>query len=300
MGAFSDCSQLSGVISFPSTIKMIGSSAFSNCTSLTGVTFPDNLLIISSYLFEGCTSLEGSIKLPIHVRSIGSNAFYGCTNLTGSLILPEGLEEVSSKAFASCTGFSGDLVVPSTIKSMAANAFEGCSGFTGKLIINEGVRNFNYRLFKSLNFTELQLPSTLEKMGYSASFNTTFTRVECQAINPPVIGDEPFYGLDYSACTLVVPNGSKEAYQKANIWKNFTTIKEQSEMVTTIDHVLIISEMYVQDHSVFFNLNKAETLCVYDALGGLIKMASYGPGWNSIDGLGSGIYIINGKKIVVN
>ena len=47
------------------------------------------------------------------------------------------------------------------------------------------------------------------------------------------LGNNPFGGVPLAQCTLYVPFGSKDAYSKANIWKNFGKIEEvRSSSVT--------------------------------------------------------------------
>lgn len=82
---------------------LIDYSAFSNCTSLTSVTFKDGVHYISGSAFEDCTALSSvtfgngllsvgdeafrhtavkNITLPASLRSIESTAFYSCESLT--------------------------------------------------------------------------------------------------------------------------------------------------------------------------------------------------------------------------
>ncbi|MDE6715071.1 MAG: leucine-rich repeat domain-containing protein, partial [Muribaculaceae bacterium] len=60
--AFSGCSSLSG-IKLPGTVTTIGASAFSSCSKLNSVELSDSLLTIGNYAFNACTALI-DIKLP--------------------------------------------------------------------------------------------------------------------------------------------------------------------------------------------------------------------------------------------
>lgn len=68
-------------IIIPNSVTEIGSSAFSNCRSLTSITIPDSVTEISSSAFSNCTSLI-SITIPDRVTTIDGYAFYGCNSLT--------------------------------------------------------------------------------------------------------------------------------------------------------------------------------------------------------------------------
>ena len=70
-----------GAVVIPSTINgmpvtSIGSNAFFNCTSLTGMTFPNSITNLGNAAFAGCTSLT-NIAIPRGVT--GSGVFSNCT-----------------------------------------------------------------------------------------------------------------------------------------------------------------------------------------------------------------------------
>ncbi len=54
--------------------------AFAGCTGLTSVELPENLTIIGCYTFSNCTGLS-ALSIPKSVTSIGNSAFYGCEDL---------------------------------------------------------------------------------------------------------------------------------------------------------------------------------------------------------------------------
>ena len=64
-------------ITIPSTVKVIGESAFRNCTRLRNVKLCDGLESIHRGAFKGCTSLE-RIGIPSSVCFIHKNAFRDC------------------------------------------------------------------------------------------------------------------------------------------------------------------------------------------------------------------------------
>ena len=65
----------------PDGVKTIGASAFALSKNLTEVTFPASVTTIGAAAFLDCTSLT-SITIPASVTSIGAAAFYYCENLT--------------------------------------------------------------------------------------------------------------------------------------------------------------------------------------------------------------------------
>ena len=78
-------------------VTSIGSSAFSNCTSLTSVTIPNSIESIGDNAFNGCTSLT-SVTIPNSVTTIGYDAFNGCSKLK-KIEIPDSVTYIGSKAF---------------------------------------------------------------------------------------------------------------------------------------------------------------------------------------------------------
>ena len=95
--AFSECTNLTSV-TIPASVRVIGGYAFSECTNLTSVTIPASVTSIGGYAFSECTNLT-SVTIPASVRDIGSNAFYLCSSLTSVTIFAPELDWYSGPAF---------------------------------------------------------------------------------------------------------------------------------------------------------------------------------------------------------
>lgn len=78
--AFSNCTSLTSV-TFKDGVHYINDSAFENCTALSSVTFGNGLLYVGDEAFRH-TAVK-NITLPASLRSIESTAFYSCESLTG-------------------------------------------------------------------------------------------------------------------------------------------------------------------------------------------------------------------------
>ncbi len=78
--AFADCFSLTS-ITIPSSVTSIGSSAFMDCTNLASITIPSSVTSIGDEAFCRCTGLT-SVTIPSSVTSIGADAFLDCTNCT--------------------------------------------------------------------------------------------------------------------------------------------------------------------------------------------------------------------------
>ena len=94
-GAFRDCSHLKS-ITIPNSVTTMEHHAFSNCTSLTSISIPDGIKTIEMGTFDYCKSLT-SVRIPDSVTEIGHSAFYCCDNLK-SITIPRSVTEILSYA----------------------------------------------------------------------------------------------------------------------------------------------------------------------------------------------------------
>ncbi|MBR6272006.1 MAG: leucine-rich repeat domain-containing protein, partial [Bacteroidales bacterium] len=118
------------------TVTKIGSSAFIDCTGLTGsLTIPNTVTMIDNYAFYNCSGFTGSLTIPNSVTAIGMYAFYNCSGFTGSLTIPNSVTTIGQSVFRKCSGFTGSLTLGNALTTIPHSAFDECSGFTGTLTI---------------------------------------------------------------------------------------------------------------------------------------------------------------------
>ena len=137
---------------------------------------------------------------------------------------------------------TGALTVPATVSdgtttysvlSVGNHALYGCTGLTS-VTFAEGITtvgNSSVRACTAL--TTLMLPSTLQSIG-------TFTFMDCTALTdvwvssptPPTTGDNIFYNITLSACTLHVTCNAVAAYNTALPWSSFGSIVDAGCTVT--------------------------------------------------------------------
>ena len=113
-------------VSIPTTVKTIGSSAFSGC-GLASVTIPEGVETINNNAFEGCIALT-SVNLPSTLRVIDGRAFFSCSALE-TVVIPEGVQTIEMNAFDSCTALTS-VTLPSTLTSIGSAAFNYCEALT--------------------------------------------------------------------------------------------------------------------------------------------------------------------------
>lgn len=216
----SNYNSYSGTVSIPATViysgstysvTTIGTMAFQSCSGLTSVTIPNSVIKIGQSAFQDCSSLT-SVTIPNTVSTIGKSAFQGCSSLT-SVTIPSSITSIGEAAFNLClklqkidvasdnknyTSVDGVLYT----KSMT-NLMQCPGGKTGTCVIPNSVTTIdNYAFFRC---------SGLEN-------------IYCKMTTPPTITINTFYDC-YNA-TLHVPEGSVNAYEKAQFWSSFKNIVE--------------------------------------------------------------------------
>ena len=124
--AFSNCSSLS-TVTLPETLRTIGGSAFSSCNKLKSITIPDSVKAIGNSAFFNCANLS-DITLGFGITTISSSLFSRCTNLE-NIILPEGIKTIEYYAFENCTNLQ-EVTIPASMISIATTAFQNCPCLT--------------------------------------------------------------------------------------------------------------------------------------------------------------------------
>ena len=169
--AFSGCTNLSGELVIPASVKEIGREAFYNCSGFTGnLTIPNSVTTIGNGAFIGCYGFNGNLTLPNSITTIGESAFNGCYGFNGNLTLPNSITTIGVSAFNGCYGFKGNLTLPNSITTIENNTFSGCSGFNGKLTIPNSVTFIGHFAFIGCYGFKgnLTIPNSVTIIGESA------------------------------------------------------------------------------------------------------------------------------------
>ena len=247
--AFAECDRLSFMV-IPEGIETLANSMFRECTNLSAVTLPGSLTSIEEWAFALCTSLP-YIDIPDNVTRIGASAFQACSSLM-EMKLPKKLKKIDMDAFRRCQRLTS-IDFPEAITYIGVEAFLECTGLQS-ITLPGGISRIGDRAFKDM-------PNS--------------AHIYCHAIKPFPIDENTF---NYN-CTLHVPQGTKDLYEKAEYWKNFKVIEEEP----VGEAVRFGGETGVT--SATLDAESAERF--YDLQG------------RPVDGTQKGILIRNGKKVLV-
>ena len=187
------------------SVEKIGNYAFEECESLTSIQLPESLKEMGESVFT--SSGLTSIVIPDKVTTLDRAIFHSCYNLT-SIKIGKGITAIPEELAASCSSLKS-ITVPDQVKSIGVKAFSKAGVET--VYIGKGV-------------------TSIERLAF-ASCNSLKT-VYAAPATPATTGTNVFYQLDFSNISLVVPTGSKSAYQSADTWKDFVKISEMDNIET--------------------------------------------------------------------
>ena len=167
----------------------------------------------SGYIGYDAGYYSGNLTIPASVTynsttysvtSIGECAF--AESSIGSVQLPVGLLAIEDAAFSLCTSLR-EINIPSTVTRIGRNNFSEPS-------------DGPFKMCSSL--TTLRIPASVTTFGPQSLAISEETTVILESSTPPSLQDDYVIldALGFSFIKkIVVPNGSKSAYQSANVWK---------------------------------------------------------------------------------
>jgi hypothetical protein len=188
--------KLSGVLTLPTTLALLGEQAFYHCNHITELVIPDldngdamapvdeaevprvPTTVIEACAFGDCANLV-RVTLPEHMTAVPKRMFAECVSLK-HIVIPPRVKSIGDHAFEHCESLS-ELNIPGNVATIGQSAFEYCLNLA-ILIVNEGVVEIRACAFSGcFSLTVIQLPSTLSVIEPDA-----FRMVEhLQMVNGP-------------------------------------------------------------------------------------------------------------------
>ena len=253
--AFYECKTLRSM-TIPESVISIGDNAYYYCSALGNVRLSDATLTIGKRAFYKCGNLNIKltnkittigdeafgyafrntiIEIPASVKQIGESAF----SFSGisKIILNDGLVSIGDDAFWASD--LSEIAIPNTVTSIGVRAFADCYKLRSEINIPGSVSKIESRLFASSpvvsvtindgtteldswvfqgcgKLTTVNLPSTIQNMGYSTFANClVLANIYLRAQIPPFISPytDIFKGSN-SEVNIWVPRASVEAYKE--------------------------------------------------------------------------------------
>ena len=236
----------------------------------------DGVTTIEEFAFFNCSKLT-SVTIPNSVTTIGSRAFYDCSALT-SVNIPNSVTTIGDGAFEGCSELTS-VTIPNSVTEIGDYAFYNCSELTSVTIPNSVTRIGDWAFSGCRSLKNFTFGSGLRSIGQEAfSDCINITQISSEAVVPPICDSGAFTDINKSKCKLIVPKNSLDAYKQAYQWKDFLLIEGSTTGITnTVYNKAGLADVYTIDGTK--RLSKAST--------------------DEINALPKGVYIVNGKKIII-
>ena len=235
----------------------------------------DSVTTIGNYAFSDCSSLT-SVTIPNSVTTIGYHAFSGCWSLT-SVTIPNSVTTIAWDAFRGCSLLTS-VTIPNSVTTIGGYAFMGC-GYLTSVTIPNSVTTIGYSAFSGCTrLQKVYIGDSVRRIGEYAFYNCiSITQISSEAVVPPTCELNVFDDANKYKCKLIVSKNSLDAYKRAPQWRQFFFIEGTTGITNTVYNNAGLADVYTIDGAK--RLSKAST--------------------DEINALPKGVYIVNGKKIII-
>ncbi len=148
-----------------------------------------------------------------------------------AITMPNTITTIETQAFQRAKEFES-ITIPASVKEIGVEAFHWDDSKLKSVVFEEGsqLTEFKNGIFNGCTLIEaLTIPEGVTKIGDYA-FNNMKACKTLQvnnAVPPTVTNANAFNSFPVNTCTLVIPQGSKEAYAADPIWSKFTNVEEK-------------------------------------------------------------------------
>ena len=331
--AFLYCSCLTSIV-IPNSVTSIGMGAFSYCYGLTSIEIPNSVTSIGDVAFSDCICLE-SVVIGNSVTSIGDMAFAYCSGLTSiTSLIPADNLFTPDIAFHDVNKTNCTLYVPFGTKDTYA-ATEGWNEFTNIVELEKPITEVTVTIGQygcatycspyAIDFSEVEELKAYAATGYKSNSQVvTLTRVQTAEAGiglflkgepgeyvVPVIESTDEHSLNMLVGTLeqTVVNSTDGAMSN---YKFTIAEGDEAPMFYPFEDGTTLSagKAYLQiptawlpttaQKSVSIRFDEGETTDIDEVKGqsGEVKTV-YDLQGRVVENPTSGIYIIDGKKVVI-
>ena len=148
----------------------------------------------------------------------------------GEVVIPAEVEGytvtgIGGWSFRNCQGITA-VSLPTTLTYIGESAFRTCSSLS-EVDIPEGVTTIGSRAFFGAGLHKVTLPSTLQEISGDYTFTLSQDDDNIVIVKNPEPIAIPLGAFEWDSMkrsVLIVPQGSREAYQAADVWKEFKAI----------------------------------------------------------------------------
>jgi len=321
-GAFQSC-EVSSVV-LPNTITVIAAGAFNSCPKLTSITLPSNTTQLGAACFAGCTSLE-EIFLPETITEFGSSTRYGfksyifggCTSLK-KVNMPKGITSLAEGSFKG-SGLE-TFLIPSNITGLQEDCFSA-KNLKSIKICHRNLDDLKYTesCFSNVSNIDLYVPE-----GYKALYEEFYPWKSFKSISEYKEADDDTLYNAYKIVYIVSVENKAKAARASTADYSVEKVYYKDYIPSGVG-IAEIEEPTIEGYKFIGWENLDETMPAHDVAVKAILTEVTGINNLSVDETGNntvynlsgtkvletnnvnnlslklpnGVYIVNGKKIVI-
>jgi hypothetical protein len=268
-------------------VTHIGNNSLSSFTNMTSVSLPEGLLTIGNSAFSGDNNASfTSVTIPASVTSIGQRAFYQCSELTSvTFSAGSNLTSIGIAAFANCSNL--------TTVTLNSNPFIGPSAFpagvTMNLTAHEGATGEYWMTFYNQNYSfEADANTQVFKAELSG------TSITLHEVTDKIVTKGTAVVLKSTGNPVMTKTSSASDNSDTNCLEGVTSSSGMTAANPSTTYVLNSGTKGVG----FYKMTSGNTLGVGKAY--LTYSGSGAPSFFGFDDETTGINAVNGEGFTVN